>query len=124
KDTKNIFLFGMAILFGWAVVICVCAAPHLFRNWLCSRCSSCLDEDEKSAEKVKLAEHRVRLASDALGTRCLLADHAPSNILIQQALGPPESKPHRSPLPIVVDVIPEEDHEHSLSRAPSMPSLA
>lgn len=29
KDTNNIFVFGMAILFGWAVVICVCAAPHV-----------------------------------------------------------------------------------------------
>ncbi|GMT13065.1 hypothetical protein PFISCL1PPCAC_4362, partial [Pristionchus fissidentatus] len=90
KDTKNIFLFGMAILFGWAIIICVCAAPHLFRNWLCSRCNACLDEDSKSAEKVKLAEHRVRLASDALGTHCLIAENAPSNILIQQAIGPPE----------------------------------
>ncbi|KAI6242246.1 hypothetical protein M3Y99_00266200 [Aphelenchoides fujianensis] len=117
ENEQHIFVLGMCFLFGWMLVIVLCASPQLFRDlikrYLC--CGQWAAEEEKSSEKIKEAQERLRRASQTfLGAP--LAEK-PCAILLHQVMGPHHAalRQYRH----FIESIPEEEHKRSTSVAPS-----
>jgi len=85
KQSHYIFILGIVILFGWMIIILLCAYPQLFRNFLERICCWMVRRRDQEQQKVKLAKERVRSANNSLlGTSMA---QAPSKILVSQVLG-------------------------------------
>ncbi|KAI6183539.1 hypothetical protein M3Y97_00499600 [Aphelenchoides bicaudatus] len=85
ENERHIYMLGLAILFGWILVVILCAAPHLFLD-LIKRYLCCYRAEHKTAKKVKEAQERLRRASqNFLGTQLAIK---PSSILLHQVMGP------------------------------------
>ncbi|CAJ0585724.1 unnamed protein product, partial [Mesorhabditis spiculigera] len=81
KESFRVFGFGLAILFGWMVVIVICASPQLFRDLL-KRYLCCwfVDADErKNKEKIKMATARMLTARRSIMVSTMAAK--PSEIM-------------------------------------------
>ncbi|CAI2330584.1 unnamed protein product [Caenorhabditis sp. 36 PRJEB53466] len=74
SESRNIFILGICVLFGWMIVILICASPHLFRNYLKKWFKH--DEDPVT-EKIRKAEARLQ--------ETLRLAQKPSNFLVDQA---------------------------------------
>ncbi|WKX94040.1 hypothetical protein Q1695_011362 [Nippostrongylus brasiliensis] len=65
-EARNIFILGLGILFGWMIIILICASPQLFRDLIKRGCGS--NARKQRAEKIRKAEARV-LATRALAEK-------------------------------------------------------
>lgn len=90
SESRNIFVLGICVLFGWMIVILICASPHvslpscrpklhfcpfqLFRNYLKKWFKH--DEDPLT-DKIRKAEARLQ--------ETLRLAQKPSNFLVDQA---------------------------------------
>uniref|UniRef100_A0A8R1I3K8 Uncharacterized protein n=1 Tax=Caenorhabditis japonica TaxID=281687 RepID=A0A8R1I3K8_CAEJA len=72
-DSKTIWFAGICILFGWMIVILICASPHLFRNYL----KKWFKQEDSVTEKIRKAEQRLQ--------ETLQLAKTPSNFLVDQA---------------------------------------
>ncbi|VDO50521.1 hypothetical protein V3C99_012892 [Haemonchus contortus] len=66
-DARNIFFLGLGILFGWMIIILICASPQLFRDLIARGCCS-RSARKQRAEKIRKAEARV-IATRALAQK-------------------------------------------------------
>ncbi|CAJ0608590.1 unnamed protein product [Cylicocyclus nassatus] len=76
-EARNIFILGLGILFGWMVVILICASPQLFRDLIKRSCCSSSARKQR-AEKIRKAEARVK-ATRALAEK-------PNSFLLGQVM--------------------------------------
>ncbi|KAH7718886.1 Protein W02B8.1 [Aphelenchoides avenae] len=111
----HIFLLGICILLGWMIVIVLCAAPQLFRDLLARYVCCCWTPFEKNranAEKIKVAQERVRSASKPFLSTTLAGPHPHSTVLFQSPLIA-SNAPYLSHT-VATDVIPEESRSGSI----------
>ncbi|CAB3404240.1 unnamed protein product [Caenorhabditis bovis] len=102
-DSRNIFFLGLCVLFGWMIVILICASPHLFRNYLKRWFQH--DEDPLT-EKIRKAEARLE--------ETLRLAQKPSNFLVDQAAVMSTMSTNRSQetrLHMRLDLLKEEEEE-------------
>ncbi|KAI1727435.1 hypothetical protein Ddc_04738 [Ditylenchus destructor] len=118
-NENNIFFLGLAVLFGWMIVIILCASPQLFRDFIqrhlccCMFKSTKLDQYNSREEKVRLARERVRSASKSFVNTSLVSAN-PSVFLLQQVMGPGQSYKYAGAGSALFDPIPEESRCTSL----------
>uniref|UniRef100_A0A914ZF61 Uncharacterized protein n=1 Tax=Parascaris univalens TaxID=6257 RepID=A0A914ZF61_PARUN len=103
KDTRKIFIFGLCVLFGWMIVVIICASPKLFRDLFFRHCCCCCQR-RKEDDKIEQAKARVRSASKSFLVNSIAAQ--PSAIFLHQILG---SAYYVRP----EDTIPEESRSNS-----------
>ncbi|CAI5442314.1 unnamed protein product [Caenorhabditis angaria] len=106
SESRNIFILGLCVLFGWMIVILICASPHLFRNYL-KKWIFKHDEDAVT-EKIRKAEARLQ--------ETLRLAQKPSTFLVDQAalmttIVQEDEKPIETRIPL--GLVEEEDEDES-----------
>lgn len=104
EDSRNIFILGICVLFGWMLVILICASPHLFRNYFKKWFNS---DEQNVAEKIRMAEARLE--------ETLRLAQKPSNFLVDQATVMSSIKAGTSTT--VLQRLAEEDEENAVCSA-------
>ncbi|CCO25897.1 uncharacterized protein CELE_W02B8.1 [Caenorhabditis elegans] len=102
SESRNIFVLGICVLFGWMIVILICASPHLFRNYLKKWFKH--DEDPLT-DKIRKAEARLQ--------ETLRLAQKPSNFLVDQAavMSTMAVRPEKSETRITLGLVEEEDED-------------
>lgn len=113
-EARNIFFLGLGILFGWMIIILICASPQLFRDLIKRRCGS-HSKRKQRAEKIRKAEARV-IATRALAEK-------PNAFLLGQVMAISSFSPNRiNSCSVQLDL--DLEHEDDAQLAQPGPSSA
>ncbi|CAD6192620.1 unnamed protein product [Caenorhabditis auriculariae] len=105
-DSRMIFFLGLSVLFGWMIVILICASPHLFRNYFKKWFKT---DGDNVAEKIRKAEARLE--------ETLRLAQKPSTFLVDQAALLSNIREAQVSLPLTLITQEEEEEEEGIIQA-------